>query len=84
MRRDVLWYQSAVEDVQRLAARNSRQATRIVLAVREFGSTGRGDLKKLAGAEDWRLRAGEWRIFLRLLPDATAHVTGFSDRQDAY
>lgn len=84
MRREILWYQSAVEDVQRLAARDSKQATRVVLSVREFGASGRGDLKKLAGSEEWRLRAGPWRIFLRLLPDATAPVTGFSDRQDAY
>jgi|KBSSwiStaDraftv2_1062776.scaffolds.fasta_scaffold768128_2 mRNA-degrading endonuclease RelE of RelBE toxin-antitoxin system len=84
MKREILWYQSAVEDIQQLSARNSRQATRIVLAVREYGHTGRGDMKKLSGSQEWRLRAGHWRIFMRLMGDGTAHITGFSDRQDAY
>ena len=84
MKREVLWYQSAVEDIQRLAARDAKGATRVVLAVREFGNAGRGDIKKLQGSDNWRLRTGTWRIFLRLMPGAVAHVSGFSDRQDAY
>jgi hypothetical protein len=41
-------------------------------------------MKKLSGSQEWRLRAGHWRIFMRLMGDGTAHITGFSDRQDAY
>jgi mRNA-degrading endonuclease RelE of RelBE toxin-antitoxin system len=40
-------------------------------------------LKKLKGRDDWRLRAGDWRIFLEFF-EKTVHVTGISDRQDAY
>lgn len=58
MRREVLWTQAAVEQLAQLASRNSRQSTRILVAVREFGRVSRGDLKKLTGSEEWRLRAG--------------------------
>ena len=83
MKYNVLWYHAAVEDLQHLTVRNQRQATRIALAVRELGNTGRGDLKKLSGRGDWRLRVGDWRIFLEYV-GADIHVTGISDRQDAY
>ncbi len=83
MKWTALWYQKAVEDLQQLTVRNTRQATRLSLAVREYAQTGRGDTKKLQGSDEWRLRTGDWRIFLRFV-GWEVHVTGFSDRQDAY
>lgn len=83
MRREVLWYQAAVEQIVHLSARNSKQATRIILALRDFGNSSRGDLKKLAGSDEWRLRSGDWRIFLKIEGDV-AWVFGLSDRKDAY
>jgi mRNA-degrading endonuclease RelE of RelBE toxin-antitoxin system len=66
-----------------LASRTSRQATRILLAIREFATSGRGDLKKLQGSERWRLRVGDWRIGLKLEGDI-AWILDVADRQDAY
>jgi mRNA-degrading endonuclease RelE of RelBE toxin-antitoxin system len=83
MRRELLWYHAGVEQIVQVSARNARQATRIMLALRDFGNTGKGDLKKLSGSNDWRLRSGDWRIFLKLDGDV-AWVFGISDRQDAY
>jgi len=83
MKREIYWYHSAVELVLQLSARNSRQATRIALAPRNFGASGTADIKKLEGSDRWRLRAGDWRIFLRL-DGPEAWVVGLSDRQDAY
>ena len=83
MRREVLWSQAAVEQLAQLASRNSRQSTRILVAVREFGRVSRGDLKKLTGSEEWRLRAGDWRVIL-VLESERAYVFRISDRQDAY
>ena len=76
------WAQSAVEDLQQLSSRQSRLALRLVLGVRQFGSGARADLKKLEGSSRWRLRVGEWRVFLSL-EDERAYIHGFSDRQDA-
>lgn len=83
MRRDVFWYHRAVEEITLLAARNPRQSTRLLVAIREFGQTGRGDLKKLQGPEEWRLRVGDWRVLFLLHANA-AYVCRVSDRQDAY
>ncbi len=83
MRREVYWHQTATEEIAQLAARNSRQATRILIAVREFGAGSRGDLKKLQASDRWRLRVGDWRVALSL-EGASAYVLGVSDRQDAY
>ena len=43
----------------------------------------RGDFKKLKGIVEWRLRVGDWRVFLNL-DGPHAYVVGMSDRQDAY
>lgn len=83
MKREVYWYHRAVEEVTQLAARNSRQATRILVAVREFGQTNRGDVKKLTADTEWRLRAGDWRVLFLLRGDSI-YVSRISDRQDAY
>jgi mRNA-degrading endonuclease RelE of RelBE toxin-antitoxin system len=83
MRRKILWHHDAVEQIVQLAARNARQATRIMLVLRDFANTSKGDLKKLAGSDEWRLRSGDWRIFLKL-DGAEVWVLGISDRQDAY
>lgn len=83
MRRELLWYHAGVEQVVQLSARNARQATRIMVALRDFSNTGKGDLKKLSGSNDWRLRSGDWRVFLKLEGDI-ASVFAISDRKDAY
>lgn len=83
MKREIYWYHGAVEDVAQLAARDVRQATRVLVAVRQFGGMGRGDVKKLRGASDWRLRVGNWRVVYRLMDDAL-YVSSVTDRQDAY
>ena len=84
MKRKVYWEQAAAEQIAQLAARNSRQAARILLATREFGQTSRGDVKKLRGKpNEWRLRVGHWRVIFELWADA-AWITDVADRQDAY
>ena len=83
MRRELCWFQAAAEELAQLAARNSKQATRILVSVREFGQSRRGDVKKLAGSQEWRLRAGDWRVIFVLRGDE-AYVVRITDRQDAY
>lgn len=83
MSREILWYHAAVEDIQKLSVRNSRRAGRILLAVRDFGRTNAGDIKKLKASDESRLRVGDWRIFLQLV-GPIAYVVAVTDRQDAY
>jgi hypothetical protein len=60
-----------------------RQSTRLLVAIRELGQAGRGDFKKLQGADEWRLRVGDWRVLFILRANA-AYVSRITDRQDAY
>jgi mRNA-degrading endonuclease RelE of RelBE toxin-antitoxin system len=81
---EVLWFQVAVEALLDLADRDRRQARHILTVVRSFGRDGRGDLKKLQGAQrEWRLRAGNWRVRL-VLEGPTAFVVSVDNRRDAY
>lgn len=79
MKREVYWFQAATEALSQLSARNARQATRTLVAVREFGHSQRGDIKKLVGSDEWRLRGGDWRVFFILREDAV-YVVRTSDR----
>ncbi len=83
MKRQVFWYQVAVEGIAQLSARNAKQATRILVAAREFGNVGRGDARKLQGSDEWRLRVGDWRVLFVLHGDAV-YISSISDRQNAY
>jgi mRNA-degrading endonuclease RelE of RelBE toxin-antitoxin system len=83
MKREIYWHHAAVEEMTQLAARNTRQATRILVAIREWGATSRGDFKKLQTVNEWRLRVGDWRVLFVVRADA-AYVSRVTDRQDAY
>jgi len=52
LKHEIYWFHRATEEVVLLAARSSKQATRILVTVREFGNTGRGDIKKLGGSNE--------------------------------
>ena len=54
-----------------------------MLAVRDFGRSNQGDMKKLKASDESRLRVGNWRVFLQLA-GPIAYVVAVTDRQDAY
>lgn len=59
---EVVWEHHAVADMRRL---DRPIAARVHAAVRQLAETGRGDIKRLHGVTDeWRLRAGSWRVRL--------------------
>ena len=43
----------------------------------------RGDFKKLSGADEWRLRVGDWRVSV-LLAGKTVYINEVNNRRDAY
>jgi len=80
----VYWEQGAVDDLAEVFATRPRDAQRIVVVARSFGRDGRGDLKKLQGrGDEWRLRAGDWRIILAF-EDEEVWITQVDNRRDAY
>lgn len=60
-------------------------ARRIGQAVTRLAQTGQGDITKLAGREEWRLRVGTWRVRFRFDHDAHAIVVvRVLPRREAY
>ena len=84
MNYEVYWLQTAVDDLLAVALKDRKAAERVALIVRTFGRDGRGDIKKLRDRDQtWRLRSGNWRVFLTLR-EGVAFIKEVSDRQDAY
>ena len=77
-----VWPDSARSD---LRAIDREIAIRILHALTEYGESGKGDLKALAG--EWqgyfRLRMGEYRIILAIAPEEIT-VARVRHRSEAY
>jgi mRNA interferase RelE/StbE len=57
---------------------------RIVAALERFAATGHGNVKKLKGRNDFRLRVGKWRVFFDLEAADAVTVIGIDNRGQAY
>ena len=56
---EVTWTRPAVHDMKRL---DRKVAERVYGAVHRFAQSGHGDVTKLEGNLEWRLRVGDWRV----------------------
>ena len=75
----------AVGQLLELARTDRQTARRIFLAIRTFAATGHGDIKKLEGmAATWRLRVGDWRVFLTDPSQDLVDILSVMHRRDAY
>jgi mRNA interferase RelE/StbE len=78
----VAWTEQAQED---LGSLDKPIAKRVVKAVVRFAETNAGDVKKLQGSEDYRLRVGDWRVRFRFDHSAqTIRVLTILHRSEAY
>jgi mRNA interferase RelE/StbE len=78
----VAWASSAVRDLRRL---DRKLVERILGAVERFAEDGHGDVKRLQGCEEYRLRIGDWRVRFALEPASkTMTVLHVSPRGSAY
>jgi mRNA interferase RelE/StbE len=81
----VIWPDRTKTALAELAARDPRLAARIVNAVDRYAATGQGDVVRLHGRSDYRLRVGSWRVIFDL--DQSARrvvVTAVEPRREAY
>lgn len=83
MTRRVEWAKRALKELARL---DRPTQERIVAAVLELASSGRGDVRRLkASAGDaYRLRVGTWRVIFAYQGDASLLVLRVRSRSDAY
>lgn len=81
----VVWPEPVGSELDRLARRDRRLVIRIRQAINRYADTGHGNVRKLQGADEYRLRVGDWRV--RFALDHAARVivvVRVSPRRDAY
>jgi mRNA interferase RelE/StbE len=77
----ILWTEAARADVRRLDKPN---AMRILAGLHRFAESGEGDIKKLEGREELRLRIGDYRIFFVYGSSENIEVRRVLHRKEAY
>ena len=73
--------EAARNDLRRI---DREQAMQILQALARYGETGEGDVKRLQGSRDFRLRVGDYRVRFRALDDGTLRIAQVKHRREAY
>ena len=60
--KEVEWTHAARKTLTRV---DHTLAQRVVRSVLRFAESGHGDVKKLKGSDEYRLRVGDWRVRFR-------------------
>jgi mRNA-degrading endonuclease RelE of RelBE toxin-antitoxin system len=60
------------------------QARDILLALTDYVRTGMGDVRRLKGSSDWRLRVGDYRVRFEILPGDVFRILHVKHRREAY
>lgn len=64
---------AAAKDIRKL---EPKVASRIIEALERYARTGDGDVKRLQGTTEMRLRVGDWRVRFERRPNAERPDTG--------
>jgi mRNA-degrading endonuclease RelE of RelBE toxin-antitoxin system len=75
------WTDHARADLRRI---NREQALQILHALTRYSNTGEGDLKRLKGSGDSRLRVGDYRVRFEVQRDGTVRTLQVKHRREAY
>lgn len=76
------WTTAARDDLRRL---DRQVAARVIARVERFAREGHGDVKKLKGSDEYRLRVGDWRV--RFTMNTTTNILSVErvlPRSEAY
>jgi len=63
---------------------DKQQAMAILHALTDYAKTGQGDIKRLRGSTDWRLRVGDYRVRFEILRDDILRILHVKHRREAY
>ena len=81
----LLWERAAFFDLTQLEADDPRLAAHLQEAIEAYAETRRGQVRRLAGRDEWRLRVGDWRIlFVTEAGGEAIVVKAIDNRRDAY
>jgi len=76
-----LWTESAK---QQLRAIDREQALGIMHALTDYAASGKGQVKKLKGSGDLRLRVGDYRVRFEMAEEDTYRILRVAHRKEAY
>lgn len=72
----IVWSETARLDVRRL--------DRDFIGLQRFAETGEGDIKRLRGSNDFRLRVGDWRVRFSVEPEDSLQIHSVRNRSEGY
>ena len=76
-----VWTDRSREQLRRI---DREQALQILLALTEYASSGKGQVKKLKGGGDLRLRVGDYRVRFEVVEEDSYRILRVSHRREAY
>lgn len=76
---EIIYRPAAQKAMNRMPARDREALDRKLL---QFAKTGTGDVVKMTGSEQWRLRHGDWRAILTIDNDMV--VVRIAHRREVY
>lgn len=76
-----IWTDHAKADLRQI---DREQALQILRALTRYGNSGEGDLKRLKGSSDFRLRVGDYRVRFEIQADGSLRILQVKHRREAY
>ena len=76
-----IWTERAKEQ---LRAIDRKQALDILRALTDYSASGKGQIKKLKGSGDLRLRVGDYRVRFDVVDEDTYRILRVGHRKEAY
>ena len=76
-----IWTEHAKEQLRQI---DREQAIQILRALTDYASSGKGQVKKLKGSGDLRLRVGDYRVRFEVLKADVYRVLRVGHRREAY
>jgi mRNA interferase RelE/StbE len=75
------WKDQARADLRRI---DREEAMKILRALTDYANSGVGDVKRLQGSPDFRLRVGDYRVRFETPDEHTISILYVKHRSDAY
>jgi mRNA-degrading endonuclease RelE of RelBE toxin-antitoxin system len=79
--RRFVWTDHAKADLRQV---DREQALQILHSLTRYGHGGEGDVKRLKGSSDFRLRAGDYRVRFEIQADGSLRILQVKHRREAY
>ena len=76
-----IWNDHAKEQLRQI---DREQALRILHARTDYAASGKGQVKKLTGSGDLRLRVGDFRVRFEVAEEETYRILRVRHRKEAY